>query len=60
MPARRSASSLLADQLRMVRNETERHLAEIDQQIRALPGPSRLFWRNKRFEAAGGFEALFA
>ena len=26
---------------------------------RALPGPSRLFWRNKRFEPAQGFEALF-
>ena len=44
VPARRSASSLLADQLRMVRNETERHLAEIDQQIRALPGPSLDHW----------------
>ena len=28
-------------------------------QTRAMPGPSRLFWRNKRFEAEGGFEALF-
>lgn len=27
---------------------------------RAMPGPSRLFWRNKRFEAEGGFNALFA
>ncbi len=27
---------------------------------RALPGPLQLFWRNKRFEPAGGFEALFA
>jgi hypothetical protein len=27
---------------------------------RALPGPSRLFWRNKRFEPEGGFEALFS
>ena len=26
---------------------------------RALPGPSRFFWRNKRFEPAQGFEALF-
>lgn len=26
---------------------------------RAMPGPSRLFWRNKRFEAEGGFDALF-
>jgi 8-oxo-dGTP pyrophosphatase MutT (NUDIX family) len=26
---------------------------------RALPGPSRLFWRNKRFEPEGGFDALF-
>jgi 8-oxo-dGTP pyrophosphatase MutT (NUDIX family) len=26
---------------------------------RAMPGPSRLFWRNKRFEADGGFDALF-
>ena len=26
---------------------------------RALPGPLQLFWRNKRFEPAGGFEALF-
>lgn len=27
---------------------------------RALPGPSRLVYRNKRFEPEGGFEALFA
>ena len=27
---------------------------------RAMPGPSRLFWRNKRFEPEGGFDALFA
>ncbi len=27
---------------------------------RALPGPLQLFWRNKRFEPAEGFEALFA
>jgi 8-oxo-dGTP pyrophosphatase MutT (NUDIX family) len=27
---------------------------------RAMPGPLRLFWRNKRFEAEGGFDALFA
>jgi 8-oxo-dGTP pyrophosphatase MutT (NUDIX family) len=27
---------------------------------RALPGPLQLFWRNKRFEPAGGFDALFA
>ena len=27
---------------------------------RALPGPLQLFWRNKRFEPEGGFEALFA
>ena len=27
---------------------------------RAMPGPSRLVWRNKRFEPEGGFEALFA
>jgi 8-oxo-dGTP pyrophosphatase MutT (NUDIX family) len=26
---------------------------------RALPGPSRFFWRNKRFEPEGGFDALF-
>ena len=26
---------------------------------RALPGPSRLIYRNQRFEPAGGFEALF-
>jgi 8-oxo-dGTP pyrophosphatase MutT (NUDIX family) len=26
---------------------------------RALPGPLQLFWRNKRFEPAGGFDALF-
>jgi 8-oxo-dGTP pyrophosphatase MutT (NUDIX family) len=26
---------------------------------RALPGPTRLTYRNKRFEPAGGFEALF-
>lgn len=26
---------------------------------RAMPGPSRLFWRNQRFEPEGGFEALF-
>ncbi|MBV5332775.1 hypothetical protein JZU54_04250 [bacterium] len=29
-------------------------------QVRAMPGPSRLFWRNKRFEPEGGFDALFA
>ena len=23
------------------------------------PGPLQLFWRNKRFEPEGGFEALF-
>ena len=28
-------------------------------QERALPGPSRLIYRNKRFEPAGGFEGLF-
>jgi 8-oxo-dGTP pyrophosphatase MutT (NUDIX family) len=27
---------------------------------RAMPGPLQLFWRNKRFEPGGGFEALFA
>lgn len=27
---------------------------------RALPGPTRLYHRNKRFEPAGGFEGLFA
>lgn len=27
---------------------------------RALPGPTRLHYRNRRFEPAGGFEALFA
>ena len=27
---------------------------------RALPGPTRLCWRNKRFEPEGGFEALFS
>lgn len=26
----------------------------------ALPGPTRLFYRNKRFEPAAGFEALFS
>jgi hypothetical protein len=26
---------------------------------RALPGPTRLHYRDKRFEPAGGFEALF-
>ena len=26
---------------------------------RALPGPSRLYWRNKRFEPETGFNALF-
>jgi len=26
---------------------------------RAMPGPSRLYWRNKRFEPDGGFDALF-
>jgi len=25
----------------------------------ALPGPTRLHYRNQRFEPAGGFEALF-
>ena len=34
----------LADQLHTVRAEAERHLAEIDQQIRALPGPSLGQW----------------
>lgn len=28
--------------------------------MRALPGPTRLHYRNARFEPAGGFEALFA
>ena len=28
-------------------------------QKRALPGPTRLMWRNKRFEPNGGFDALF-
>ena len=28
-------------------------------QERALPGPTRLYYRNKRFEPATGFEALF-
>lgn len=28
--------------------------------LRALPGPTRLAYRNRRFEAEGGFEALFA
>ena len=27
---------------------------------RALPGPTRLHYRNRRFEPAGGFESLFA
>jgi 8-oxo-dGTP pyrophosphatase MutT (NUDIX family) len=27
---------------------------------RALPGPTRLHYRNRRFEPAGGFDALFA
>ena len=27
---------------------------------RAMPGPLRLYWRNKRFEPEGGFDALFA
>ena len=27
---------------------------------RALPGPTRLHYRNKRFEPHGGFEGLFA
>ena len=27
---------------------------------RALPGPTRLLYRDKRFEPPGGFEALFA
>jgi len=26
---------------------------------RALPGPTRLHYRERRFEPAGGFEALF-
>jgi 8-oxo-dGTP pyrophosphatase MutT (NUDIX family) len=26
---------------------------------RALPGPTRLMWRNRRFEPTGGFDALF-
>jgi 8-oxo-dGTP pyrophosphatase MutT (NUDIX family) len=26
---------------------------------RALPGPTRLMWRNRRFEPNGGFDALF-
>ena len=25
---------------------------------RALPGPTRLYWRNNRFETEGGLEAL--
>ncbi len=27
---------------------------------RVLPGPSRLYWRNERFEPQGGFEGYFA
>jgi hypothetical protein len=27
---------------------------------RALPGPTRLHYRNRRFEPIGGFEGLFA
>jgi hypothetical protein len=27
---------------------------------RAMPGPTRLYWRNKRFEPDGGLEALLA
>lgn len=27
--------------------------------VRALPGPTRLIYRNRRFEPVGGFEALF-
>jgi hypothetical protein len=27
---------------------------------RALPGPTRLHYRDRRFEPAGGFDALFA
>ncbi|MEI7607022.1 MAG: hypothetical protein WCJ64_06530 [Rhodospirillaceae bacterium] len=44
LPARREQTIGVFDQLRTVRSETERHLAEIDQQIRALPGPSLHQW----------------
>ncbi|MEI6559761.1 MAG: hypothetical protein WCO00_15260 [Rhodospirillaceae bacterium] len=46
LPARREEAFPLSDQLRAARAETERHLAEIDQQIRSLPGPSLNQWVN--------------
>ena len=36
--------SLLSERFQAVRRETERNLAEIDQQIRSLPGPSLDHW----------------
>jgi len=44
LPARREGPAPFFDQLRVVRAETERHLADIDDQIRALPGPSLNQW----------------
>ena len=51
LPARREQTAGVFDQLRTVRSETERHLAEIDQQIRALPGPSLHQWAAAMDEA---------
>jgi len=44
IPPRRDGAALLGDQLSAARRETERHLSEIDRQIRALPGPSLDRW----------------
>jgi len=44
VPARQGNVSMLSEQLRTARSETERHLSEIDQQIRSLPGPSLDQW----------------
>ncbi len=44
LPARLTEAAPMVEQLHTVRTETERHLAEIDQQIRSLPGPSLTQW----------------
>ncbi len=44
VPTVRANAQPLTEQLCTVRSETERHLAEIDEQIRALPGPSLQQW----------------
>ena len=44
LPVVREEVRPLSDKLHTVRTETERHLAEIDEQMRSLPGPSLNQW----------------